>query len=144
MKYFTTDWQKWDRSIVIYCLSFFLWIGIMFDFFLLSGKTPEFIHFWNIIDKGLTRESSHGLTILIDILSSKPWALLMSKFLIILSISLSSQVMKENLASVFKTTESGIWESLSMGVHWEAKNLLKLKKKTLWPLFMGGVQLPQG
>ena len=32
-KYFTTDWQKWDRCIVICCLSFFLWFGTMFDFF---------------------------------------------------------------------------------------------------------------
>ena len=125
-KYFTTDWQKWDRSIsyLLIIHHFFVWIGTMFDFFQLSGKTPELIHLRNIIDKGLTRESSHNLTILIDI-SSKPWALLMSRFLIILSISLSSQVMEENLASVLKTTESGIWESLSMGVHWEAKNLLK-------------------
>ena len=82
------------------------------------------MQFWNIIDKGLTRESSHKLTIRTKI-SSKPWTLLMSGFLIILSISLSSQVMEESLASVLKTTESGIWESLSMGVYWEAKNLLK-------------------
>ena len=72
----------------------------------LENKT-ELIQFLNIIDKGLIRESSHNLTVLIDI-SSKPWALLMSRFLIILSISLSSQVMEENLASVLKTTESGI------------------------------------
>ena len=77
----------------------------MFDFFQLSGKTPNIIHFWNIIDKDLARELSHNLTILTDI--SKPWALLMSRFLM-LSISLSSQVMEENLAFVLKTTESGI------------------------------------
>ena len=79
----------------------------MLDFLQLSGKTPELMQFWNIIDKGLTRESPHNVTILTDI-SSKPWALLMSRFLIILSISLSSQVMEESLVSVFKTTESGI------------------------------------
>ena len=43
------------------------------------------IQFWNIIDKGLTRESSHNLTVLTDI-SSKPWALLMSRCLIIKNI----------------------------------------------------------
>ena len=79
----------------------------MLDFLQLSGKTPELMQFWNIIDKGLTRESPHNVTILTDI-SSKPWALLMSRFLIILSISLSSQVMEENLPSVLKKTESGI------------------------------------
>ena len=51
---------------------FSLWIETMFDFFQLSGKTPKSIQFWNIIDKALTRESSHNLTILTDI-SSKPW-----------------------------------------------------------------------
>ena len=79
----------------------------MLDFLQLSGKTPELMQFWNIIDKGLTRESPHNVTILTDI-SSKPWALLMSRFLIILSISLSSQVMEESFAPVLKTTESGI------------------------------------
>ena len=51
----------------------------MFDYFQLSEKTPEFIQFCNIIDKCLTRESSHNLSILTDI-SSKLWALLMSRF----------------------------------------------------------------
>ena len=79
----------------------------MLDFLQLSGNTPELIQFWNIFDKALTMESPHNVTILTDI-SSKPWALLMSRFLIILSISFSSQVMEENLASVLKKTESGI------------------------------------
>ena len=105
-------------------MSFFLWIGTMFGFFQHSGKTLELMQFWNIIEKDLTRESSHNLTILTDI-SSKPWALLMSRLLIILSMSLSSRVMEESLTSVLKTTESGIWELLSMGVLWEANNLLK-------------------
>ena len=79
----------------------------MFDCFQLSGKTPELIQFCNMIDKGLTRETSHNLTILTDI-SSKLWALLMSRFLIILSISFFSQVMEENFTPVLKATESGI------------------------------------
>ena len=79
----------------------------MFGFFQHSGKTLELMQFWNIIEKDLTRESSHNLTILTD-MSSKPWALLMSRLLIILSMSLSSRVMEESLTSVLKTTESGI------------------------------------
>ena len=77
----------------------------MFDFFQLSGKTPELMQFWNIINKGLIRESSYNMTILTDILS-KPWALLVSRFLIILSMSLFSQVMEESLTSMLKRTES--------------------------------------
>ena len=46
-------------------------------------------------------------------------------FLVILGISLSSQVMKDSLAFVLRTTESGILELLLMGVHWEVKNFLK-------------------
>ena len=38
-------------------------------------------------------------------------------FLVILGLSLSSQVMKDSLAFVLRTTESGILELLSMGVH---------------------------
>ena len=41
----------------------------------------------------------------------------MSKFLVILGISLSSQVMEDNPAFVLRTTKSGIVELLSMGVH---------------------------
>ena len=78
----------------------------MFDFFQLSGKALELMQFWNI-DECLTRELSHNLTILIDI-SSKPLASLMSKFLIVLRKSLSSQVIEENFVSVFKTAESRI------------------------------------
>ena len=77
----------------------------MFDFFQLSGKTPELMQFWNIINKGLIRESSYNMTIQTDILS-KPWALLVSRFLIILSMSLFSQVMEESLTSMLKRTES--------------------------------------
>ena len=44
----------------------------MFDFSQLSGKALELMQFWNI-DECLTRELSHNLTILIDILS-KPLA----------------------------------------------------------------------
>ena len=77
----------------------------MFDFFQLSGKTPELMQFWNIINKGLIRESSYNMTILTDILS-KPWVLLVSRFLIILSMSLFSQVMEESLTSMLKRTES--------------------------------------
>ena len=79
----------------------------MFDFSQLSGKTLELIQFWNIIDKGLARKSSPNLTIPTDI-SSKPWALLMARFLIILSISLPSQVMAKSFTFVLKTTELGI------------------------------------
>ena len=77
----------------------------MFDFFQPSGKTPELMQFWNIINKGLIRESSYNMTILTDILS-KPWALLVSRFLIILSMSLFSQVMEESLTSMLKRNES--------------------------------------
>ena len=81
----------------------------MIDYFQLSGKTPKLILFWNIVDIGLTRESSHNLTILTDI-TSTPRDLLMLRFLIILNILLASQVMKENFSPVLKTAESGVSE----------------------------------
>ena len=76
-----------------------------------------------MIDKGFLIKSSQIFTILTDT-SSWPLVLLISRDLIIFSMSLSEKIIYVNLASVSKSSELGK-ELLFQGVHLEAKNLLK-------------------
>ena len=77
-----------------------------------------------MIDKCFLIELSQIFTILTDI-SSWLCALLISRDLIIFSISLSEKLIDVNLASVSKSSELGKELLLLRGVHLEAKNLLK-------------------
>ena len=76
-----------------------------------------------MIDKGFLIESSQIFTILTDI-SSWPCALLISRDLIIFSMSLSEKLIDVNLASVSKSSELGKELLLLRGVHLEAKKLI--------------------
>ena len=65
----------------------FLWIGTTFAFFNLLGNLPLSKQDWKINFKGLQIKSSQIFTILI-LITSWPWALFGSRFLIIFRISL--------------------------------------------------------
>ena len=77
-----------------------------------------------MIDKCFLIELSQIFAILTDI-SSWLCALLISRDLIIFSISLSEKLIDVNLASVSKSSELGKKLLLLRGVHLEAKSLLK-------------------
>ena len=104
-------------------LSFFLYIGMIWDLFHISGKTPEFIQFLCISDRGSTNTESHIFNIRIEILSW-PCALLTLRFLIIFGISSFSKLMEDNLHWVLKEIAEGNTLLLDKGVHWVAKKSL--------------------
>ena len=105
------------------CLSLFLWIGKMFDYFQISGNILWFIQLLNVIKSDSTIAVSHVFNILMDILSW-PWTFFTFNDLIMLIISLFSNLIKESLVFVVKVLFSGI-VLLCKGVHWDAKKLLK-------------------
>ena len=76
-----------------------------------------------MIDKGFLIASSEIFIILTDV-SSWPCALLISRDLIIFSMSLSKKLIDINLASASKSSELGKELLLFRGVHLKAKNLL--------------------
>ena len=72
----------------------------MFDFFQFSGNMPRLIQFLDKIVSGFTIAESHIFNILIDI-SSYPCALLGSRALITLVISLFSNLIEDILEFFF-------------------------------------------
>ena len=79
-------------------MSPFLWIGDIFNFFLVSGNVLWSTQFLKMIESGFTIAKSHSFNnILIDI-SSGPQALQIS----MLIMSLSSNWTEESLSSVKK------------------------------------------
>ena len=104
-------------------LSFFLYVGMIWDLFHISGETPESIQFLYISDRGSTNTESHIFNIRIEILSW-PCALLTLSFLIIFRISSFSKLIEDNLDWVLKEIAEGNMLLLDKGVHWVAKKLL--------------------
>ena len=104
-------------------LSFFLYAGMIWDLFHISGKTPEFIQFLYISDRGSTNTESHIFNIRIEILSW-PCALLTLRFLIIFRISSFSKLIEDNVEWVLKEIAEGNTLLLDKGVHWVAKKSL--------------------
>ena len=100
-----------------------LYIGMIRDLFHVSGKTPEFIQFLCISDRGSTNTESHIFNIRIEILSW-PCALLTLRFLIIFRISSFSKLIEDNLDWVLKEIAEGSMLLLGKGVHWAAKKSL--------------------
>ena len=78
------------QYLFTYCLPSFLWTGVTFAFFQVLGQMQKFKEFRNIIDSGLTKDSSHILIILMEI-SPWQWALFTFKFPIILMIKFSKK-----------------------------------------------------
>ena len=84
------------QYLLIACLSAFLWIGHIIDFFQISGSILWLIQLLKMIVSGSTIVESPILNILMEILSW-PWALLTSNDLIILLISLLSNLTDDSL-----------------------------------------------
>ena len=104
-------------------LSFFLYVGMIWDLFHISGETPESIQFLYISDRGSTNTESHIFNIRIEILSW-PCALLTLRFLIIFRISSFSKLIEDNVEWVLKEIAEGNTLLLDKGVHWVAKKSL--------------------
>ena len=88
------------------CLSPFLWIGTILDFFHKSWNIPSSIQFLYVIDRGWTIAFSHIFIILVDMLSWT-WALLMLRDLVILSMSSLLKLIADKLFSELRTTNLG-------------------------------------
>ena len=80
------------EKLFIYCLSLFLNVGATFAFFHSDGNLPERKQFWKIISSGLYMEMSQCF-IMQMLIMSWPWALLGSRFFIILYISSFEKIM---------------------------------------------------
>ena len=107
-KTFLTYWKKWNWPIVLYWLfAIFLWIGTTFAFFQFWGKIPCSKQALKISPKGLLTESLQDFNMRI-LITSWPWALLGSKLLIILPISLSVNVMFEKDLSVKRSNQEEV------------------------------------
>ena len=92
---------------------------MIWDLFHISWKTPEFMQFLFINDRGLTNTESQIFNIRIEI--SWPCALVMLRFLIIFRISSFSKLMEDNLDWVLKEIAEGNSLLLDNGVqknHW--------------------------
>ena len=85
----------------------------------------EFKEFRNIINSGLTKDSSLIIIILVEI-SSRPWALLTFKFLMILMTKLLEKGTELILEIVKYTWFSGSLLPLARGVHCLQKKSLKI------------------
>ena len=105
-------------------LVIFLWAGIIWDIFQVSGKTPQSIQFLKIILNGSVITESQISSILIE-MWSWPCALLTFSFLIIFRISSFLMLSANNLLLVLKIFLEGNILLLLIGVHWEAKKSLK-------------------
>ena len=93
---------------------------MIWDLFYKSGKTPEFIQFLYISDRGSANTELHIFNIYIEILSW-PCALLTLRFLIIFRISSFSKLIEDNLDWVLKEIAEGNSLLLDNGVqknHW--------------------------
>ena len=101
----------------------FLWVGIIWDIFQMSGNIPQ-SQFLNKIDKGSVTTESQIFSILIEI-SSWPCALFTFKFLILRKSSLLNLIIV-NLLSVIKCLQEGKTLLLEIVVHWEEKNIERL------------------
>ena len=126
------------------CLSPFLWIGTILDFFHKSWNIPSSIQFLYVIDRGWTIAFSHIFIILVDMLSWT-WALLMLRDLVILSMSSLLKLIADKLFSELRTTNLDNELSFVIGALFEVKNSLKslafsLKPTTsLLSTFNGGI-----
>ena len=80
-----TGRRETGRQFFMHCLSPFLNVGTTFAFFRSEGNLPEYKQFWKIVWSGLYMEMPQGFIMRMLIMSWQ-WALLGSRFLIILYI----------------------------------------------------------
>ena len=112
-------------SFFINYLSPFLWTGPILLFFQTLGNPPDARQFSKSKVYGLHIEGTHSLSIFTDI-SSFPWALFWSRFLISWKIN-SEEMLKElSLSSVKWFKVEGSTLLLLIVVHWLAKYLLNM------------------
>ena len=102
----------------------FLWIGTMFDFLHIFGNIPYWIHFLKISDKGFTTSAPQICSNLLEI-SAWTWSLFILSDFIIFRIFSSLKLIVESLFSVQYIIVDDKMLSFTMGVHCEAKQLLK-------------------
>ena len=105
-------------------MSSFLWTGTTFAFFYIFGNLPFLRECSKIIFNGKISDWLQIFIILIDILS-QPWALLGSNVFIIANISFSV-TWKDLILLPVLYEKDGKQLVLSIGVHIEAKKLLKM------------------
>ena len=104
LKNFASYWEERHRPIIIYNIFFvFLWTGITLAFFHRLGNTAWLTEFTKSIFKGSTIASSQIFIILTD-MSSWPWALFISKDLIVFRISLPEIVIdsREEAVTIYQ------------------------------------------
>ena len=120
-KKFPTYWKKWNWSIVFYwLLVVFLWIGTTLAFFQFWGNMSCSKQALKISPDDLFTESPQICNMRILIMS-RSWALLGSKLLIILPISLSVNVMFDKDLSVKSSKSVGSTLLFRINEHWLAK-----------------------
>ena len=120
-KKFPTYWKKWNWSIVLYwLLVVFLWIWTTLAFFQFWGNMPCSKQALKISPDDLFIESPQIFNMRILIMSQS-WALLGSKLLIILPISLSVNVMFDKDLSVKSSKSVGSTLLFRINEHWLAK-----------------------
>ena len=90
--------------VIDYLFVTFLWMGHIFDFFHISGNLLWFIQILNIIEKAFIIAKLHTLIILIDISSCPCPLLVLSDFIILMSLSINWS--EESLLSVIYKFES--------------------------------------
>ena len=120
-KDFPTYWKKWNWSIVLYwLLVVFLWIGTTLAFFQFWGKIPCSEQALKISRKSLLIESPQTFNVRILVMLW-PWALLGSKPLVILPISLPANGMFSKDLSVKSSKSVGSTLLFRTNEHWLAK-----------------------